>query len=130
MLKPFGNGLPAPIIKTTAQIQKIDLFFKSGHVKLSVENKQEVWLFGGLKAFLEANTLGEDYDKTADNSAEKGYDQHWESWRLKKNNSLKWQIIAEYDYGANMNGEMGLTTGNARVKQLPKTVPENVQVLF
>ena len=130
LLKPFGNGLPAPIIKTVAQINKIDLFFKSGHVKLSVENKQEVWLFGGLQAFLEANTLGTDYDKTSDNSAEKGYDQHWESWRLKKGSQLKWQVIAEYDYGASMNGGMGLTAGNARVKQLPKTVPANVQVLF
>lgn len=45
-LKPFGNGLPKPQVKFNFFCTTVDVFYKSGHVKLSNFKQEELWLFG------------------------------------------------------------------------------------
>lgn len=118
-LKPFGNGLPKPVIKTQGKIWRIDMFFKSNHVKLSLEGGQEIWLYGELQSFLAKNDIKRYYDLIKSNEDKKGKEERWEFWMLKKGRSLQWEIIAEYDYGTVMDA-VGLIPGNARVKQIPE----------
>lgn len=58
-LKPFGNGLPQPIIEMTYNVSEVDLYYKSNHAKtvqfemeMSKGKKSfpmiELWVFNGL----------------------------------------------------------------------------------
>ena len=93
------------------------MFFKSNHVKLSLEGGQEIWLYGELQSFLAKNDIKRYYDLIKSNEDKKGKEERWEFWMLKKGRTLQWEIIAEYDYGTVMDA-VGLIPGNARVKQI------------
>lgn len=119
-LKPFGNGLPKPLIKTVGKVWRIDMFYSSGHIKLSVKDGEDIWLFGKLQWFKEQyhTDLVRHYNMVSTNESEKGAGQQWERYLLNAGDSLLWQIIAEYDYGVSIDGAEGLIPGNARVKPL------------
>lgn len=116
-LKPFGNGLPKPKIRTVSKVWKIDLFFRTNHVKLSCSGGQEIWLYNELQKFLSRNDIQRYYALTSTNVEEKGEHEKWERWKIRGGADILWEIIAEYDYGPYM-GNVGLVAGNAKVKML------------
>lgn len=116
-LKPFGPGIPKPVIKTESKIWKIDLFFKSNHVKLSLTGGQEIWLYGELQSFLAKNDISRAYRMIKTNVEKTGKAERWESWMIKKGRSLKWEIVAEYDVEAGA-GSINLVPGNAKLRQI------------
>lgn len=105
-LKPFGQGLPKPAICTDVTIWRIDLFYKSGHVKLSLRGGQEIWIYNKLDWFVDKYKELFDtgiYYLSSSNEKEKGPAEKWEKWILKAGCSLKWAVTVECDYGPFMN---------------------------
>lgn len=113
IIKPLGNGLPKPILKTETTINQIDFFFGSGHVKLSNAFKEEYWLYGELETFLEETELLDGFKQIMNNTQKKidegatpdeAQKSHWERW--KANDSKMFELIMEMDYGQFM-GQIG-----------------------
>ena len=116
-LKPFGNGLPKPKIRTETKVWKIDLFFRTNHVKLSCSGGQEIWLYNELRRFLATYDLERYYSLTSTNVADKGEAEKWERWKIRGGADILWEIIAEYDFGPFM-GNVGIIAGNPKVRML------------
>lgn len=111
-IKPLGNGLAKPIVKTSMLITRIDLFYKKGHVKLSNCFGNEIWIYGGLEEFLSNKDNFSLFHKTHDNLKNKvisgmAYDdaqnERWEKWEAKKGEKPVFDIICEVDFGNFMN---------------------------
>lgn len=115
-IKPLGNGLPKPIIKSTMFINQYDFFYSSGHVKLSNCFKNELWLYNALEEFTASSANMTDFEKTMDNTEKKmstynisrreAKKTRWERWESKKNVKPLFDCIFELDYG-NFMGSVG-----------------------
>lgn len=108
-IKPLGNGIPKPIIKTTMFINQYDFFYNSGHVKLSNCFKNELWLYNALEKFTALSSNMNDFEKKLDNTEKKmatcnisrreAKKIRWERWESKKNTKPLFDCIFELDYG-------------------------------
>lgn len=112
-IKPLGEGLPKPVIKTTMFINQYDFFYKSSHVKLSNCFGNELWLYNSLNEFSTNNKNMENFYKVMDNTEKKmatenisrreAKSQRWERWESKRGEKPLFDIISELDYGNFMN---------------------------
>ena len=112
-IKPLGEGLPKPLIKTTMFVNQYDFFYKSNHVKLSNCFKTELWLYNSLEKFAADSKNMSGFDKTQDNTEKKmeelnisrreAKNVRWERWESKKGEKPLFDILAELDYGNFMN---------------------------
>lgn len=115
-IKPLGNGLPKPIIRTNMFINQYDFFFSSGHVKLSNCFKNELWLYNSLDEFLSNDKHFDEFNKTMDNtekimqnqsiSRREAKQKRWERWESNKGSKPMFDCILELDYGTYM-GNVG-----------------------
>lgn len=121
-LKPFGNGLPLPVVKMNFNVSKIDLYYKSNHAKMTQYemvfehgNKTfpafELWLFGGLenvkplcseKIFNMTDNVKRimDRDEVSESEARK---IRAETYQRKKNEKANMNYIIEMGY-SDFNG--------------------------
>lgn len=113
-IKPFGHEFAAPQVQLRASIQKADLFYKSGHVKLTTSDRIEIWLYYQLEDFLQSGFL-DDFKKIKDNTKtrletmdyEEAISGRCEAWIAPNpmNHPLKiMEFIGQADWGWNMFG--------------------------
>lgn len=112
--KPFGEGFRAPVVKVNTSINQLDLFYSSGHAKVtSVASKIEYWFYNDLEKVLNLGYF-DGFKKINDNLEKKisedklTYEEalaaHWERWTAEsKNQVIRLNIISELDYGTFMN---------------------------
>ena len=56
-IKPLGQGLPRPTVKFKFYCDNVNIFYKSGHVKLGNYTQAELWLYGQKDAILKHPVL-------------------------------------------------------------------------
>ena len=112
--KPFGEGFRSPTVKVKTTINQLDLFFSSGHAKVtSIASKIEYWFYNDLQKVLELGYF-DGFKKIGDNTEKKITDDkltaeeaaavHWERWAAEaKEETILLEIISELDYGTFMN---------------------------
>lgn len=115
-LKPFGQGFRNPEFIVEFPTAQLDYFFGSGHVKVSNNDYQEIWLFSKLDEFRESQFAEKMlFRKTMDNtekrmngdkeknkapmSYEEAWEGHWERWK----GFTKIKFFLTADYGTFMN---------------------------
>ena len=114
-LKPFGNGFPKPIIKTTMLVTQIDVFNASKHVLLSNPFGNQLWLYGVLEMFKNAGLL-DGFEEIMNNEqkliVERGYTPDfaakakWQRFKApNRDKNLKLEMLLEIDYGE-LNGKI------------------------
>lgn len=115
-IKPLGNGLPKPVIRTNMFINQYDFFYSSRHVKLSNYFKNEIWLYNSLDVFLSNKDNFVNFSLTMDNTEKrmKTYSLNrkdakagrWERWKSNDGTKTIFDSIMEVDYG-NFMGQVG-----------------------
>lgn len=122
MVKPFGNGLPQPLIRSKIYVNQVDIYFKSGSVKCSSvfwdnERRERVvsntfWIFGQMEEFM-ANCLDgfsmsySNLEKKLETmSLEDAKKEHMETWKNDKGVKPVFDVLFELDYEKNLQGVM------------------------
>lgn len=112
--KPFGEGFRSPTVKVKTTINQLDLFFSSGHAKVtSIASRIEYWFYNDLEKVLDLGYF-DGFKKISDNTEKKITEDkltieeaaaaHWERWApTVKEESVQLEIISELDYGTFMN---------------------------
>lgn len=54
-LKPLGEGLPRPTVNFVFYCDRLDLYFKSNHAKISNYKRNELWLFGKAQELIDSH---------------------------------------------------------------------------
>lgn len=111
-VKPFGNGLPKPFIKSNVAITQYDLFYGSNHVKLSNVFHNEFWLYNELENFDADDKNFSRFTKTNDNtnkrmhdysmSYQEALDGRAERWNAESGFYPVFSLYGEIDYGCMM----------------------------
>ncbi len=107
-LKPLGNGLPQPTIQSELFISQIDLYYKSGHVKLSNMFGIEIWLYNFIDN-VDADFL-RNFRKVSDNVDKRSKEMplseaqagRSERWKAPYGSKPKFDTVFTLDYGWNM----------------------------
>ena len=114
-LKPFGQGFQVPEFVLPVDIEKVDLYFKSGHVAVSDKHGNQLWLYNQIKdgqnmvvdgAFkkvmdnTEKRLNGNPKMGVAPMSYEEAVAGHWERWT---GNIIPYYFLVEANYGTFQN---------------------------
>lgn len=118
-LKPFGNGMPLPKYKQSHSISSMDLFYKSGHVKVNCWEKDSTgkfistgyWLYNKLddivndKSYMDHMKLkSSNYSSLCTKMSPKEAEENkCESYYRPKSEKLKKTFIVELGYTAFAN---------------------------
>lgn len=114
-LKPFGNGMPLPKFKQKLSIKDIDLYYKSGHAKLTCWEKNEddkfvsstFWMFNELENIKHDSSFMDNVIFVKSNVSqliERGLDADeaektkCETYSRKKDSTLRRNFIVELGY--------------------------------
>lgn len=102
-LKPFGNGLPKPQVRFNFFCTQVDIYYKSGHCKLSNYKQEELWLFSKKDEMLKhpvLKTLPMKSDNTEKlKEAGESIENRWERYSEYKK-YYNFNIEAEIDYSS------------------------------
>lgn len=114
-LKPLGEGLPRPTVNFVFYCDRLDLYFKSNHAKISNYKKNELWLFGKAQELLDSHhpvfdalplkACNEKKKIQEGMSAEEAHNTRWEVYQQFKKYYL-FNLTGELDYSTFM-GETG-----------------------
>lgn len=118
-LKPFGNGMPLPKYKQSQSISSMDLFYKSGHVKVNCWEKDAIgkfvstgyWLYNKLEDIVNDNSYMDHMKMKSSNysllctkmTPEEAEINKNESYYRPKTEILKKTFIVELGYTAFAN---------------------------
>lgn len=118
-LKPFGNGLPLPIFKQSLSIKTLDMYYKSGHVKVTCWEKKgdkyvstNIWMYNELENIKNDSHYMSKLYLSGDNvsllmskgmSPEEADDIKMETYTRKNGEQLKRNFVIELGYTAFAN---------------------------
>lgn len=112
VLKPFGEGLPRPTVNFRFYCDRVDLYFKSNHAKISNYKKNELWLFGKAQELVDTHhpvfdslplkTSNEQKKIEEGASPQEAHECRWEVYQQYKKYYL-FHLTGELDYSTFMD---------------------------